>query len=86
MSLITRNAKEYQSVTAQLMSQNLPIVSCSFGIFCVLRHPNHFVLAAQTMLVITRIPSRTNNEKEQSPTLSRASCVTVHLMQIGLSQ
>ena len=26
------------------MSQNLPIVSCSFGIFCVLRHPNHFVL------------------------------------------
>ena len=45
MSLITRNAKEYQSVTAQLMSQNLPIVSCSFGIFCVLRHPNHFVLA-----------------------------------------
>ena len=27
------------------MSQNLPIVSCSFGIFCVLRLPNHFVLA-----------------------------------------
>ena len=24
---------------------NLPIVSCSFRIFCVLRHPNHFVLA-----------------------------------------
>ena len=45
MSLITRNAKEYRSMTAQLMSQNLPIVSCSFGIFCVLRHPNHFVLA-----------------------------------------
>ena len=46
MSLITRNAKEYRSVTAQLMSQNLPIVSCCFiGIFCVLRHPNHFVLA-----------------------------------------
>ena len=45
MSLITRNAKEYRNMTAQLMSQNLPIVSCSFGIFCVLRHPNHFVLA-----------------------------------------
>ena len=45
MSQITRNAKEYRSMTAQLMSQNLPIVSCSFGIFCVLRHSNHFVLA-----------------------------------------
>ena len=45
MSLITRNAKEYRSVTALLMSQNLPIVSCPLGIFCVLRHPNHFVLA-----------------------------------------
>ena len=32
-------------MTAQYMSQNLPIVSCSFGIFCVLPHPNHFVLA-----------------------------------------
>ena len=40
-----RNAKEYRSMTAQLMSQNLPIVSCSFGNFCVLRHPNHFVLS-----------------------------------------
>ena len=45
MSLITRNAEEYRSMTAQLMSQNLPIVSGPFGIFCVLRHPNHFVLA-----------------------------------------
>ena len=45
MSLITRNATEYRSMTAQLMSQNLPIVSGPFGIFCVLRHPNHFVLA-----------------------------------------
>ena len=45
MSLITRNAKEYRNMTAQLMSQNLPIVSSPFGIFCVLRHPNHFVLA-----------------------------------------
>ena len=45
MSLITRNAKEYRSMTAQLMSQNLPIVSGPFGIFCVLRHPNYFVLA-----------------------------------------
>ena len=44
MSLIIRNAKEYRSMTAQLMSQNLPIVSCSFGIFCVLRHSNHFIL------------------------------------------
>ena len=33
-------------MTAQLMSQNLLIVSGPFGIFCVLRHPNnHFVLA-----------------------------------------
>ena len=30
MSLITRNAKEL-GVTAQLMSQNLPIVSCMRG-------------------------------------------------------
>ena len=47
MSLITRNAKEYRSMTAQLMSQNLRIVSGPFGILCVLRHPisNHFVLA-----------------------------------------
>ena len=29
MSLITRNAKEYRSITAQLMSQNLPIVITS---------------------------------------------------------
>ena len=54
MSLITRNANEYGRVTAQLMSQNLPIVSCSFGIFCVLRHPNHFALAgANNRNVIT---------------------------------
>ena len=35
MSLITRNAKEYRSMTAhcQLMSQNLLIVSGPFGIF-----------------------------------------------------
>ena len=45
MSLITRNAKEYRSMTAQFVSQNQPIVSCSSGIFCVLRHPNHFLLA-----------------------------------------
>ena len=43
MSLITRNAKEYRSMTTQLMSQN--IVSGPFGIFCVLRNPNHFVRA-----------------------------------------
>ena len=45
MWLITRNAEEYRSMTAQLMSQNLPIASGPFGIFCVLCHPNHFVLA-----------------------------------------
>ena len=45
MSLTTRNTKEYRRMNAQLMSQNLPIVSSSFGIFCVLRHPNHFTLA-----------------------------------------
>ena len=32
-------------MTAQLMSQNLLIVNGPCGIFCVLRHPNHFVLA-----------------------------------------
>ena len=32
-------------MTAQFMSQNLPIVSGPLGIF-VLRHPNHFVLAS----------------------------------------
>ena len=41
MSLITRNAEEYRSMTAQ----NLPIVSGPLGIFCVLRHPNHFLPA-----------------------------------------
>ena len=39
MALITRNAKDYRSMSAQLMSQNLPIISGPFGIFCVLRHP-----------------------------------------------
>ena len=38
MSLITRKAEEYRSMTAQLMSQNLPIASGPFGIFYVLRH------------------------------------------------
>ena len=33
MSLITRNAKEYRSVTVQLMSQNLLIVSVPSGFF-----------------------------------------------------
>ena len=45
MSLITSNAKKNRSITALLMSPYLPIVSGLFGIFCVLRHPNHFVLA-----------------------------------------
>ena len=43
MSLITRNAKEYRSMTAQLMSQNLP--ERSLRDFLSLRHPNHFVIA-----------------------------------------
>ena len=43
MSLIIRKAKEYRSMTAQLMSQNLPTVSVPFGILS-LCHPNHFVL------------------------------------------
>ena len=43
MSLITRNAKEYPSMTAQLMSQNLP--KWSLRDFLSLRHPNHIVLA-----------------------------------------
>ena len=49
MSLITRNAKEYRSMTAQ----NLPIVSGPFGNFCNLRHPNPVLtiwyLRAQTI-------------------------------------
>ena len=43
MSLITRNAKEHRSMTAQLMSQTLP--KRSLRDFLSLRHPNHFVLA-----------------------------------------
>ena len=49
MPLITRNAKENRSMTAQLMSQDLFIVSGPFGFFCVLGHPNHFVLAGATI-------------------------------------
>ena len=47
MTLMTRDAKEYRSTTAKLMSQNLPNVSGPFGILCVLHHPNHFVLAGE---------------------------------------
>ena len=43
MSLITRKAKEYLSMTAQLKSQNLP--KLSLRDFLSLRHPNHFVFA-----------------------------------------
>ena len=43
MSLITPDVKEYQSMTAQQMSQNLP--KRSLRNFLSLRHPNHFVLA-----------------------------------------
>ena len=43
MSLITRNAKEYPSMTAQKMSQNLP--KWSLRDFLSLRHPNLFILA-----------------------------------------
>ena len=43
MSMITRTAKECQSMTAQLMSQNLP--KQSLGDVLSLRPPNHFVLA-----------------------------------------
>ena len=55
MSLITRNAKEYRSMTAQKMSQNLP--KRSLRDFLSLRHPNHFVLAgADNSLPIPRGP------------------------------
>ena len=57
MSLITRNAEEYRSMTAQLMSQNLPIVRGPFGIFCVLRYPNHFVLAGVNNRNVIVIPT-----------------------------
>ena len=43
MSLITHNAKEYQSMAAQLMSKNLS--KRSPRDFLSLRHPNHLVLA-----------------------------------------
>ena len=43
MSLITRNAKEYRSVTAQLMSQNLP----GFFVFYVILTISY--LRAQTI-------------------------------------
>ena len=57
MWLITRNAEEYRSMTAQLMLQNLPIVSGPFGTFCALRHPNYLVLAcANNRLPIPRGP------------------------------
>ena len=38
------------------------------------------------LLCLTRIPSHTNLEREQSPTLSRTSSVTEDLMQICFSQ
>ena len=57
MSLITRKAEEYRSMTAQLMSQNLPIISGPFGIFCVLRHPLTIsYLRAQT-IVTSSLPT-----------------------------
>ena len=79
MSLITRNAKEYQRMTAQLMSQNLPVVSGPFGIFGVLRHPNHFVLAGANNrnVIITYLflaaPVQANRE------FFNIDCMTVHL-------
>ena len=79
MSLITRNAKEYRSMTAQLMSQNLPIVSGPFGIFCVLRHPNHFVLAGannRNVIITYRFlaaPVQANRE------FFNIDCMTVYL-------
>ena len=42
MSLITRNAQENRSLTAQYMSQNLP--KRSLRDFLSLRHPNYFLL------------------------------------------
>ena len=79
MSLITRNAKEYQSMTAELMSQNLPVVSGPFGIFGVLRHPNHFVLAGANNrnVIITYLflaaPVQANRE------FFNIDCMTVYL-------
>ena len=53
MSLITRNAKEYRSVTAQLMSQNLPIVSlaCVAGVVLPSPLPPLFAPATQAIAV-----------------------------------
>ena len=78
MSLITRNAKEYGSVTAQLMSQNLPIVGCSFGIFCVLGHPNHFVLAGannRNVIITSRFPAA---PVQANPDFFCIDCMTVY--------
>ena len=44
MSLITPNVKEYLSISAQQMSQNVP--EWPLRGFLSLRHPNHFVLAS----------------------------------------
>ena len=44
MSLITRNAKEYRSVTAQLMSQNLPIAHLNEDLFSLLAKNSRNVL------------------------------------------
>ena len=39
---LTRNAKEYRSMTVQQVSQNQP--KQSLRIFSVLHHPNHLLL------------------------------------------
>ena len=49
MSLTTRNAEEYRSMTAQLMSQNLPIVSGPSGFFVLYVILTISYLRAQTI-------------------------------------
>ena len=60
MSQITRNAKEYRSMTGQLMSQNLPKRSLQD-----FRHPNHFGANNRNVIITYRflaVPVQANRD------------------------
>ena len=65
-------------MTAQLLSQNLPVIGGPFGIFCVLRHPNHFVFAGannRNVIITYRFiaaPVQANRD------ISYIDCMTVY--------
>ena len=59
---------------AQLMPQNLLIVSGPVGIFCVLRHPNHFVLAGannRNVVVVSKTKHSKTNTEARSTQISK---------------